>query len=525
MTAARKEEFPTIVIKNNSLLSGRELSKRNDSDRDEVVPAGESVDSDITEQTFEEHPSRNISTSEAATNRLYLQAQEMEQRKSKLRRKAAVTADASSKRRRKNPRKETLRRKATSTTDTSSKRRRKNQREKTSKCKATSTTDASSKRRRENQREESLRRKATSTTDTSSKRRRINQRKETLRCKATSMTNASSKFRCKNQDATNDSEAENSRTTTIDELQKDISLTTMKPYDNSVTVNILSLRISERIITHNKNRKNRLTVNRELAGAKLFRTDNLAANVAALSDTSSSVSEIAGHRLYIQAQLSAEKKETVIHTVRSTPPPQLELATQQRSSSIDWGRSSTERFFALYEQGKNRIKADRELEMRFSVNRDLSNRKIIARYASVRQIELYGMGKKRLLNQITNEKKLKGLFDEKIIARYANKRQVELYGMGKQRILNQISNEKKLNGLYDREIIARYANRRQIELHEMGTQRIINQILSEKYHNALSDEDIIARYANRRQIELHEMGRQRIINQRLTEKRNVCANI
>jgi len=294
----------------------------------------------------------------------------------------------------------------------------------------------------------------------------------------------------------------------------------MKPYDNSVTVNILSLRISERIITRNKNRKNRLTVNRELAGAKLFRTDNLAANVAALSDTSSSVSEIAGHRLYIQAQLSAEKKETVIHTVRSTPPPQLELATQQRSSSIDWGRSSTERFFALYEQGKNRIKA-----MRLSENSNLSNRKIIARYASVRQIELYGMGKKRLLNQITNEKKLKGLFDEKIIARYANKRQVELYGMGKQRLLNQISNEKKLNGLYDREIIARYANRRQTELHEMGKQRVINQILSEKHHNALSDEDIIARYANRRQIELHEMGRQRIINQRLTEKRNVCANI
>jgi len=206
--------------------------------------------------------------------------------------------------------------------------------------------------------------------------------------------------------------AKNSRITTLYELGKNRvmvnrELAAIKPKINTVVVNIKSARPSERIIGLYELGKHRVMINREMAATKLRTTDNRAAHVAALSDAKAGASEIAGRRLYTQAKRSAERKNKLRQIARSIALPQIKLATQQRNNekSIDWGTSPIERFLALHKEGTNRVAADRELETGVSENKtNLSNEQINAGYASMRQMELYEMGKKRLIDERLNQK-------------------------------------------------------------------------------------------------------------------------
>ena len=206
--------------------------------------------------------------------------------------------------------------------------------------------------------------------------------------------------------------AKNGRITALYELGKNRvivnrELAAIKPKVNTVVIVTKLGRPSARIVGLYELGKHRVMTNRDMAVTKLHTNDNWAAHVAALSDTEVGTSEIAGHRLYTQAQQSAEKKYKLRQIARSTPPPQMKLATQQRNNKkyINWGTSPIERYFALHEEGTNRIAADRDLETRISENKTkASNEGRKAGYASMRQMELYEMGTKRLLGERLNQK-------------------------------------------------------------------------------------------------------------------------
>lgn len=209
--------------------------------------------------------------------------------------------------------------------------------------------------------------------------------------------------------------------------------------DVEVTVNNAPMNLSERIVSLYELGKNRVITNREIAATKLLVTDDTE-NAAPLSETRASASEIAGCRLYIQAQQRAERKKKLRQIMKATPLPQMKLATHQgcHKKSNNCRASSVKHFLNLYEQGKNKVTADRELDSKFSHNTGyLCNEETNASYASIRQVELYEMGKTRLNNKrinaqendIANDCKLASQPLKKVVA---NATMLKLYEMSRE---------------------------------------------------------------------------------------------
>jgi len=175
----------------------------------------------------------------------------------------------------------------------------------------------------------------------------------------------------KNQNSCHDTEAKRSRVAALYELGKNKIILNRKSVAlnsevDEVTVDIGSIRQSQRIIDLYELGKHRVILNREIAATNLFPVNNLATNVAALSETKASASEIAGRRLFTQAKQSAEKIDKLRQLARETPLPQMELATKQQSHivSIDrkkYRKVKYHRIATLYDLGKNRVMARREL--------------------------------------------------------------------------------------------------------------------------------------------------------------------
>jgi len=211
-----------------------------------------------------------------------------------------------------------------------------------------------------------------------------------------------------------------------------------------------SSKTSKRVTALYELGKSRVTTNRQLAVTRLI-PHNQMANIAALSDTKASASEIAGGRLYNQAQLRGERNKILEQKSRVTRQPQMEMATQQRNNDkpIKWGTSPTERFFALYEHGKNRVTADRELEIKCSKNKaDTSNEDIIHGYANMRQTELYELGKQKLISERIIAKKRSDLMNDYSISSQLLTAIVADATMTK---LNEMSKEMQENGKERRE--------------------------------------------------------------------------
>ena len=128
--------------------------------------------------------------------------------------------------------------------------------------------------------------------------------------------------------------AEDSRISVLYEMGKNRVLINRElaaiklPEDDAVVANLDSAKPSKRIIALYELGKHRVTNNRESATARTLTTDTYAANIAILSGNEASPSEIAGQRLYIQAQLTSEKKVKMRRIARETPLPQMKLATQ-----------------------------------------------------------------------------------------------------------------------------------------------------------------------------------------------------
>jgi len=267
------------------------------------------------------------------------------------------------------------------------------------------------------------------------------QRKEMLRRQHTLKTK-----RRISQVTIESSEAKKSRITALYELGKNRvtvnrKLAATKLHSDRVTVRKGPTKPSKRISALYEIGKSRVNTSRKLAARKLVESNNRAVKVKASSNAKRSPSEIAGGRLYVQAQLRAERKEKRKEKVRATQPPKMELATKQRSNDkpVDWGKSPPERFFALYEQGKDRVTADRVLEIMGSGNKaDSANEEIIPGYANIRQMELYELGKQKLLNERMSEKQHSDtIHDDNISSQLlttivANTTMIKLYEMSKE---------------------------------------------------------------------------------------------
>lgn len=259
-------------------------------------------------------------------------------------------------------------------------------------------------------------------------RQETSQRKEKLRNGASSVINLSSTRRQTNVRMTmkgSSKRQRNNQGERFDQLA-----------DKRERNRVLSVTISKRINALHELGKNRIMVSRELAASKLFQADNPAVNAAILSDTRVSRSEIAGNRLYDQARQSGQKKFKVRQTVRTAPLPQMELATHHSRRET----SPTDRFLALYEEGRNRIVADRELETKKLKKRkynDFSAKTASTIDANVRQVQLYEIGRQKIINQRLNDKHHDEPLHKKKKARYANDRQANLYEMGRKRVIDR----------------------------------------------------------------------------------------
>jgi len=180
---------------------------------------------------------------------------------------------------------------------------------------------------------------------------------------------------------------------------------------NRVILNSESNRPSERITGLYELGKSRVTTNRRHAAMKLRTSNDRAKKTAVLSNKKASASETTGQRLHIQAQSRAERHKMRIQNIKATPSPQMKLATQRRSHKKQIKRQtpSMKRLSALYEKGKNRVRANIELELKVKSAENKpessSNKKTIARYATMRQSQLYELGRQRLVNKKLNEKR------------------------------------------------------------------------------------------------------------------------
>jgi len=408
------------------------------------------------ERTFEVLQNNDINKPEVAGYQAYLQGQEKKQRKETLRRKALNTDDGPSKRRKnQDPRQDSkvvensriialyelgknrvmVNRELATMKPKEQAQERKNRKEKLRR-KATYTEGGSSKRRKNQDprqhSEVATHNRIIALYELGKNRVMVNRELATTKPK-------------ESVDIANIELAENSRIIALYELGKnrltvnrELAATKLKDY--TVIVNAESIRPSERISALYELGKSRVMANRELAATKLLTPDNGVAYALTLSGTKVSVSEIAGRRLYIQAQISAERKNRLRQIARATPPPQMKLATQQGShkKSIEWGTTPLEHYFALYEQGKNRVAADRELEIKCSENKaGLSKEEVHPGYASIRQMEQYEMGKQRLVNERMNEKQhTDNIHDVNLSPQFlttivANATMIKLYEMSK----------------------------------------------------------------------------------------------
>jgi len=268
--------------------------------------------------------------------------------------------------------------------------------------------------------------------------------------------------------------------------------------------------------------KNRVLKTRELSALKVLTGGNHDKNTGISPRTNSS--QIAGQRLYSQAQQSSEKIAYLREVSRSSTPV-MELYTQSYETPLNWGISPSKRFLALYEQGKKRVSSDRQLHKELSEENVPSLNKLTARYANVRLVNIYEHGRKRLLErkqQSNVTENYAGVADVKTTARYANMRQVQLYELGRQRVEKGRNINDKTE--HTQKKIARYASSRESELYILGKRKITKSRDREckkkmKVRHNLSIEDLASLRPNRLQIRLSELGRQQIINQRLNAER------
>jgi len=246
-----------------------------------------------------------------------------------------------------------------------------------------------------------------------------------------------------------DTKAKRSKTTPLYSFGKS-RLTVRRNMPATISIDPKPSKASKRVTSLYELGKSRVTSSRQLAATRLI-PNNQMAKITALSDTKPSASEIAGGRLYNQAQLRGERKKVLGQKARAIRKPQMEMATQQRNNDkpIKWGASPTERFFALYEQGKNRVTADRELEIKhFKNNADTSNEDITHGYANLRQIKLYELGKQKLISERISAKQHSDLLNDYSISSQLLSAIVADANMTK---LNEMSKVMAENGIDRRE--------------------------------------------------------------------------
>ena len=201
-----------------------------------------------------------------------------------------------------------------------------------------------------------------------------------------------------------DTKANSSRDAALHQLGKSMSIVTKKidakrSKVDTVTVDIESMRQPQRIIDLYELGRNRVISNRAIAATNLREVDDLAANVAALSETKPSVSEIAGRRLFIQAKQSAERREKFIQLLRENRLKEMELMRQERRDivSVNWNNfRESQRINNLYELGKKRVMAKRELATN---NADIAtdNIKIACTKPPQRVVDLYELSRRKVI--------------------------------------------------------------------------------------------------------------------------------
>jgi len=248
--------------------------------------------------------------------------------------------------------------------------------------------------------------------------------------------------------------------------------------------------------------KSRVTHNRKLATSKLKTSETRQ------TESSVSVSEIAGRRLYRQALLSEKRKADLRLKAR-----ECERKSQEKRSSE--ATLDTDRLFNLYELGKKRVNNKRK---RAEEKNKIEPSTIVAEHANTRQTELYEMGKRKLFEVVTNKRKREeetskaGLLT--IITVDANTRQTELYEMGKRKLFEVVNNKRKreeeTSKAASSPIIAEDANTRQIQLYEMGKKKLIKAKQEhEPTKNDDSLESLLSRniIANATMIRLYESSK------------------
>jgi len=182
---------------------------------------------------------------------------------------------------------------------------------------------------------------------------------------------------------------------------------------------------------------------------------------------------IAGRRLHNQGQQRSERIEYLRQISRTTPNPEMKLATKNHEKPLNWGTSPSARFLALYEQGKNRLSSERISHKNLSGESKSSLKEVIAKYANTRQVQLYERGRQKLINDRQRQSNVTEnhtrLSDVKIRGGYANSRLIELYELGKQRI-NQ--KRKIMHEVEQPQKKPLYTNTRIRDLHELGKDKV-----------------------------------------------------
>lgn len=323
---------------------------------------------------------------------------------------------------------------------------------------------------------------------------------------------------------------------------------------DTLTVDMESIGHSQRIIDLYELGKHRVISNRESAAANSLVIDNLAANVAALSNTTSSASEIAGRRLFNQAKLSAEIKDKVRQIASEAPLPQMELATHRRGHtvSIHWKNyreMKKHRIATLYELGKKKVIAKREL-----ATSKAKTEAVVINIESIilsqRIVALYELGKKRVIvdrqlaaaklvpidnltvnvnsisDTIASPSEIAGqrLF---IQAKQSTERLAKLRQKAKETPLPQLELETKKRSDMMSVKWGTSAIERFLMLYEKGRSQVAAErnikikVLNERVNLS---EKVDTGYASTRQLELYMMGTQRLIHERLGEKQNNDSN-
>lgn len=327
---------------------------------------------------------------------------------------------------------------------------------------------------------------------------------ETLQSDGTSLSNANQFQKRKN---------ESDRCTELYNQDNHRMNTTSK--EDRIIVNIESL-----------NGKKRTTPTSESGAIKVSRANR---SKSASASYRSNGSQLAGQRLYNQAQQRSQRIDCLKQISRTTNP-DMKLYTQSYEPPLNWGASAGQRFKSLYEHGKNRLLHDKQLrKIRFRENIKSSLNEVTARYANARLVKIYERGRQKLMNdrkrQLETTENCTELSDVRKVAGYANTTQIDLHELGKQRIIKGRNiNRENLEVVQHSQKIASFASIRLSQLHNLGKRKIAEsrdrefEKKTKVTHTALSEGDLAALHANRRQILLHDIGRENIIIERLNAK-------